>query len=124
MDLNNRAKSGLILGALVIAIAVGLIVKTVGDYGWIAFLAGVLMVFGAIFAVIGGTFKGKDSGFGPSEGMYRIVGGIFMFDIGLALFLGGCTDLGNLIVIGVFLLVLAIAGMAVILVNSSKEGKK
>jgi len=121
--MNNRTLSATVLGAFIIALAVGLITYAMTDYGLTIILWVTLLIFGiAVFAM--SFMYPKESGkFGPSESSYRMVVGSIAALAGLIGLLYTITDIDPLILTAIFLIAFAVVIIAVALMNRNKEGQ-
>jgi len=121
--MNNRTLSAAVLGAFIIALAVGLIIYAVTDYGLTIILWVTLLIFGIAFFAVSFISPKEAGKFGPSESSYRMVVGIITAMIGLIGLLYTTTDLDPIILIAIFLIVIAVVVIAVALMNKNKEGQ-
>jgi hypothetical protein len=120
--MNNKTLSAVTAGSLVIALAVGLIVYVVTDK-WIMILWTFLLIFGIALFALSFLYPRESGKFGPSESSYMMVMSILPAAVGAKGLLNTCTDISNWILIAIFLIALALAGMTVALMNGKKEGK-
>jgi len=120
--MNNRTLSAVALGSFIIALAVGLIVYYATDYGLAVILWVTLLIFGiALFAL--SFLYSKESGkFTPSESLYRMVLGIIIAVLGLIGLLYTAANVNVIVLAAIFLIVLALVGITVALMNGKKEG--
>ena len=121
--MNNRTLSAALLGAFIIALAVGLIIFAVTDYGVTVILWITLLIFGIALVALSFMYPKESGKFGPSEFIYKLVAGVILAMIGLIGMLFTLTDMDPLILAAIFLIVLAVVIVAVALMNGKKEGK-
>jgi hypothetical protein len=109
--------------SFLIALAIGIIVYALTDYGILIILWITLLIFGAALLVMS-FMSSKESGkFGPSDFSYRMVMGAFITAIGLIGLLSTFTSLSWWILLAIFIIVVAVVVLAVTLTNGKKEGQ-
>lgn len=121
--MNNRTLSAVTLGSFLISLAIGLIVYAVGDNSWTIILWTTMLIFGIALLAISFMYSGESGKFGPSDSIYRMVGGIIIAVIGIIGILDMFTGLSALILIAIFIIALALVGISVALINGKKEGQ-
>jgi len=120
--MNNKTLSAVVLGSFIIALAIGLIAYYATNYGLAIILWVTLLIFGIALFALSFLSSGKSSKFGTSESSYRMVSGILIAVIGLIGILYTATSISIWILAAIFLIVLALVGISVALMNG-KEGK-
>ena len=121
--MNNRTLSAVVLGSFIIALAVGLIAYYATDYGLAIILWVTLLIFGIALFALSFLYPKESGKFTPSESLYRTVLGLIIAVIGLIGLLYTATSISWIILVAVFLIVLAVVGIAVALTNGKKEGR-
>ena len=121
--MNNKTLSAVTLGAFIIALAVGLIVYSVTDYDWTMIIWITLLIFGIALFALSFLSSSEPGKFGPSDSSYRMIMGILAATIGAVGLLNTLTNLSIWVLIAIFLIVLALVGISVALMNGKKEGK-
>jgi hypothetical protein len=112
--------SAVTFGLIIIAVAVGLIVYYTTE-NVLGTIGVVLLIVGALLSLTALGYSAVPDKFGPSEAMYRLVAGLVAADIGLVVLLAGFTNLGAIILIAIFLIILAAVGIMTALVNGKEE---
>jgi hypothetical protein len=120
--MNNRTLSAVTLGAFLIALAVGIIAWVAMDSALTMILWVTLLIFGIALFALSFLYPKGSGKFGPSEFIYRMVAGIIIAAIGLIGILFTETEISIWILAAIFLIVLAVVGITVALMNG-KEGK-
>ena len=123
MKMNAKTLSAVTLGSLLISIAVGLLVWTVTDESPIIVIWTALLIFGVILVLLSFMYSPVPTKFGPSDAMYKLVCGILAAMIGLIGMLYTFTDLEFWVLVAIFIIALAVTGIAVALVNGKREGQ-
>ncbi len=121
--MNNRTLSAVTLGLFLVSLAVGLIVFVATGLGAAIILWTTMLIFGIALLAMSFMYSGESGKFGPSDSIYRMVGGILVAVIGLIGMLYTFTDLSIWILVAIFLIALALVGISVALVNGKKEGQ-
>ena len=120
--MNKRTLSAVTVGSFIIALAVGLIVyvatKEVQMILWVT-----MLIFGIALIALSFLYSSESKKFGPSESIYILVCGVIVTVIGVIGILHTYTDISIWILVAIFLIVLALTGIAVALINGNKEGK-
>lgn len=113
--ISSRTWSALAVGALLIAIALGLILYWVTDDPLNTF-ATILLVFGIYVAATSFARKGGESNFGPDSGDAALAGGALVAGVGLTCFVYSFSD-EVLITVAVLIIVVAVIGIAMAVKN-------
>lgn len=121
---NSRTLSAVTLGMFIISLAAGLVVYSMTDAGVSTVLWTTALAFGICLCAVSTLHSGDETGFGPSESMYRLATGAVLAAIGLVGMLHSFTDVSDLILIALFLMIIAAIGIAVALVNGKKKESK
>lgn len=121
--MNNRTLSAALLGAFIIALAVGLICFAVTDHGVTIILWITLLIFGGALVALSIVYPKDGTKFGPSESVYRMVAGTIAATAGLMGLLFTMTEMDPIILAALFLIVLAAVIIAAALKNGKNEGK-
>ena len=118
--MNNRTLSAITLGALIIALGVSLIVYVASDE-WTMILWVTMLIFGAALFALSFLYSGESGKFGPSESVYRMVVGIILLTAGAIGVLSTYTEINAWILIAAFIIVVALVGIVVAIMNGKKE---
>lgn len=121
---DNRTVSAVVLGLFIIGVAAGFILYSTVKDDITIILWTVLIVGGLALVILSDMFTGKDTGFGPSESAYRAVVGAVCIVIGIVGMLFIFTDVDLWVLAAIFLIAIAVIGMAVALSNGRKEVSK
>jgi membrane-bound ClpP family serine protease len=120
--MNNKTLPALTVGAFLLAVGIGLIIYSATDNGILIVLWIALLIFG-VFLLISSTMSSKQSGkFGPSDFSYRLAMGAIVATVGVIGLLYTFTDLSVWILVAIFIIVIAVVGMAIAFTNGKKEG--
>jgi len=121
--MNNRTLSAVVLGSFIIALAVGLIAYYATDYGLAMVLWVTLLIFGIALFALSFLYPKESGKFTPSESSYKMVQGIIIAVLGLVGLLYTTASISPIILAAIFLIVLAVTGIAVALMNGKKGGQ-
>lgn len=110
-----RTWSALAAGALLIAIALGLILYWATKDPLTAFAA-ILLVFGVYMAATSFARKGREDSFGPSDADAALAGGIIVAGLGVTCLVYAYSD-SVLVTAAVFIIIIAVVGMAMAVKN-------
>jgi len=125
--MNNNTLSAITAVAFIVAIAIGLIVYLMTDYGLMIILWVTLLIFGLAFGVLSLWHPKDPSKFGPSPLINNMIIGYIIAMIGVIGLLYTTTDLDPVILIVILLISLAwviIMGvLAKKLLTKNKEGQ-
>lgn len=113
--LKPRTWSAIALGALLIAVALGLILYWYTGDALNTFGA-ILLVFGVYVAATSFARKGGEDNFGPSNADASLAAGAVLAGIGVACFVYSLTN-AVLVTVAVIIIVLAVVGMIMAVKN-------
>lgn len=115
--INSRTLNAISAGALLLAIALGVILYTVTEQALDAIWT-ILIVFG-IYMAISSVLRGKNTdSFGPSEADVTIVGGTLLAGVGLA---GLVYSLTNEVLYTVALIIAIVAIVGIIMAIKNRD---
>lgn len=113
--LKPRTWNALALGALLIAIALGIILYwATGDL--LTTFAAILLVFGVYMAGTSFARRGGEDGFGPSDADAALAGGIIVAGLGIVCLVYALTD-SVLLTAALFIIIIAAVGIAMAVKN-------
>ncbi|MCL2317886.1 MAG: hypothetical protein FWC44_02360 [Methanomassiliicoccaceae archaeon] len=105
--MNSNTLSAITVIALIVALAIGLIVYVVTDYGLIIILWVTLMIFGGAYGTLA-MFSPKESGkYGPAPFINNLIIGEIILMVGMIGLLYTISDVDPIILIAAFLVMLA-----------------
>jgi len=121
--MNNNTTSAVIIGSAIIAVAVGLIVyAAIGGSVTIVLWISTL-IFGMSLVALSFLSSNKSGKFSPSEFIYRFVNGVLIAVFGAMGLLYIYADVSNWILVAIFLIALALLGIAAAVVSGKREGQ-
>ena len=113
--LKSRTWNAIGVGAFLIAVALGIILFWATGELLNAFAA-ILLIFGVYMAAMSFTRKGREDSFGPSDADAALAGGLILAALGIVCLIW--TASGDvLITVAVFIIVVAVVGIAMALKN-------
>lgn len=115
-----RTHQAIVAAFVLIAIALAVIIYGATDAGFLGALAAFLIVTGLGVAAMSALFDSTPDKFGPSEMMYRMVAGILILVIGLAMLMYA-FDVKGYIILAVVIIAVAVLGLCTALINSKKS---
>ena len=115
-----RTREAVVAAFVLIALALAVIVYGATDAGVTGSLAAFLIVAGIGIAVMSALFDSTPDKFGPSEMIYRLVVGVIIFAVGLVCLLFA-FDVSTYVIVAVFIIIIAVLGLCVALVNGKKS---
>jgi hypothetical protein len=121
--MNNKMIPVVILGAFIISLAIGLVVYSVTDYGWMIILWTTLLVFGIALIALAFASSREEGKYGPSHFAYRLAVSIILTTIGVIGMLDTFTDVSIWILVAIFLVAIALTGITIALINGKQEGQ-
>ena len=114
---SNRTWNAIAAGALLIAIALGIILWWYTGEAINAFSM-ILLVFGAYMAATSFARKGREDSFGPSDADAAMAGGLIVAGVGVTGFVWSFT--GEVaITVAVLIVIVAVVGIALAVKNRS-----
>ena len=115
--INPRTWNAVAVGALLIAIAVGLILYYYTD-SLLNTFATILLVFGLYVAATSFARKGGEDNFGPSSSDAAMAGGIIVAGVGLTCF---AYSLSGEVVITVAVLIIIVAAVGIVMAVKNRN---
>ncbi|MDD3379298.1 MAG: hypothetical protein PHG86_04855 [Candidatus Methanomethylophilaceae archaeon] len=119
MAINNKTMSAVLLGAAIIALAIGLIIYSVVRKDFFVIIWSFALIFGIAICITVSAYSNAEK-HGPSEMMYRLSTGMVMVLIGIIGFINIFASIDALILIAIFLIGLAFIGITVAITNNKK----
>ncbi|MCL2148764.1 MAG: hypothetical protein FWH47_05450 [Methanomassiliicoccaceae archaeon] len=119
--MNNRTLSAVTLGSLMVSLAVGLIAYVLTDK-LVMILWTALLVSGVALFALSFLYPRESGKFGPSPSTYMMAWGVIAATAGVVGVLGAYTDISIWILAAIIIIVLAVLGMMIALMNGKKEG--
>ena len=114
---SNRTWNAIAAGALLIAIALGIILWWYTEDAINAFSM-ILLVFGAYMAATSFARKGREDSFGPSDADAAMAGGLIVAGVGITGFVWSFTGEVT-ITVAVLIVIVAVVGIALAVKNRS-----
>lgn len=117
--LNSRTWTAMNAGALLLAIAVGIIIGALTDE-WVYALGSMLILYGAFGAATSGMRPGRENSFGPSDADAALALGCFLVGLGLACMVYGVME-NILLTVAVVIIVVAVVGLMMTFKNKEVQ---